>query len=290
VSRHRQGPAEDQLRQQLANTHFAEHAQDWEDIYSKQDVHSVIHQHRLTTALGWIEQLSPARRRVLEIGCGAGLLTVALAQRGALVTATDVVAPMIGLTRDRARDSGVADQVATTMADAHALPFRDAEFDLAVALGVMPWVTSPAAVVAEVVRVLKPGGCVVVNGGNRVRLNFVLDPRLSPYLAAPRRATKTALGWAGIHLRAPEGPYANLHTPGEFDDLLRSAGLEKVTSASIGFGPFVFWRRQFLPDRLAVSLHWRLQRLADQGWPPLRSSGAQYLVLARKPAVAPTGV
>src|SRR2546423_1785227 len=55
----------------------------WRDIYGLQDVFAVIHQERHAAVLSLVDQLSlPRRSDVLEIGCGAGLTTVALAERG----------------------------------------------------------------------------------------------------------------------------------------------------------------------------------------------------------------
>jgi hypothetical protein len=50
----------------------------------------------------------------------------------------------------------------------------------------------------------------------------------------------------------------------------------------LGFGPFSFLGRTLLPDPLGIRLHHRLQALADRGVAGLRSTGSQYVVLARK--------
>jgi hypothetical protein len=49
----------------------------------------------------------------------------------------------------------------------------------------------------------------------------------------------------------------------------------------LGFGPFTFMGRHVCPESVGVPLHLRLQRRADRGWPVLRSTGSQQLVLAR---------
>jgi hypothetical protein len=64
--------------------------------------------------------------------------------------------------------------------------------------------------------------------------------------------------------------------------MLAEAGLEKVESRTVGFGPLSFLGLKLLPDSLSVSLHGRLQRLADRGVPGLRSGGMNYVVIARK--------
>lgn len=52
--------------------------------------------------------------------------------------------------------------------------------------------------------------------------------------------------------------------------------------ATIGFGPFTFWRRPVLSEPEGMRLHRSLQGAADRRVPLVRSTGAQYLVLAHK--------
>jgi hypothetical protein len=66
--------------------------------------------------------------------------------------------------------------------------------------------------------------------------------------------------------------------------MLAAAGLVKVDGRSVGFGPFSLLQRPVLPAGPAVSVHERLQRLADAGVPGLRGTGAHYVVVARSPA------
>jgi ubiquinone/menaquinone biosynthesis C-methylase UbiE len=98
-------------------------------------------------------------RRVLDVGCGNGAVTRDLA----LLTEGDVVA--------LDRDADMVSAAKATLAnlpnatvrdgDAHALPFRDGEFDLAVCHLLLMWVEDPVRVVAEMARVVRPGGTVL---------------------------------------------------------------------------------------------------------------------------------
>jgi hypothetical protein len=72
-----------------------------------------------------------------------------------------------------------------------------------------------------------------------------------------------------------------MHSPAEFDRLLAGVGLEPLRGRTLGFGPFTLMRRPVLHGRPAVTVHRRLQALADRGLPGLRSTGSQYMVLAR---------
>src|SRR5690242_17541619 len=62
----------------------------WHDIYKKRDVYSVCYQDRMAAVLSLVDSLAlPKGAKVLEVGCGAGLLSIELARRGFEVTAVD---------------------------------------------------------------------------------------------------------------------------------------------------------------------------------------------------------
>lgn len=96
--------------------------------------------------------------RVLDVGCGSGSVTAELTQATAgRVVAVDADATMVARTRARLGDGAVA------QADGRALPFPDASFDIAVCNLVLLWSPDPARVVAEMARVVRPGGVVLAS-------------------------------------------------------------------------------------------------------------------------------
>jgi ubiquinone/menaquinone biosynthesis C-methylase UbiE len=273
--------------QQQVDAHFDAKTSLWKEIYAQNDVYAVIHQHRQALALALIDGLHlPAGARALEVGCGAGLMTVALAQRGFQIEATDSSPAMVEATREGVDAANLSSRVTATHADAHSLSFGEGEFRLVVSLGVVPWLHSPGTALAEMARVLEPGGHLIVNADNRRRLNHLLDPVTSPVLSPVRKAVEWVLERVGLRPRPPNAPLVTMHTTEEFDRLISSLGLEKVSGTAFGFGPFMLARRKLLPDRVGVFVHRKLQQGSDRGLAGLRSTGSQYLVLARKPADA----
>ena len=97
--------------------------------------------------------------RVLDAACGPGLYTAELVQRGAVVTAFDASEEMIALARRRVPEK-------TRILRAvlgETLPFDDAEFDLAVCALAIHYASDRAVVFRELLRVLRPGGALVVS-------------------------------------------------------------------------------------------------------------------------------
>jgi len=278
------GSVDEAQSQSRINEHFEAASASWDEIYRRSDVYAVIHQERRMRVLEWVDSLGLGPgTRVLEVGCGAGLTSITLAERGFEVDATDTVLPMLERTRKKATAAGVAERLHTRTADVHALDFEDETFDVGLALGVIPWLYSPPTALSELARVLKPGGYLIVNADNRLRLSYLMDPRRNPWLTRARKPARQLLTDLGlVHADRDSGPPSVTHLTGDFDLLLDSVGLERVTATTLGFGPFTFWNREVLPSRLAVGFHRWLQRHADRGVSGLRSSGSQYLVLARK--------
>src|SRR5262245_9530381 len=96
-------------------------------------------------------------RRILEIGCGTGVVTVLLANSGAHVTAVDVSASALRVTRERAVHFGVADRVVTIQCPAELLELPAQSFDLFFAKSVVHHLMIDQ-VMPRVYRVLVPGG------------------------------------------------------------------------------------------------------------------------------------
>jgi ubiquinone/menaquinone biosynthesis C-methylase UbiE len=260
--------------------HFSAQADFWDSAYQEQHVLGAIYQARLNHALAWIDAMGlPGGARVLDVGSGTGVASVALAHRGFMVDALDAAPAMLDHARANAIRAGVADRVTVSPGDVHDLPFDDATFSLILALGVIPWLASPPLALRELMRVLLPGGYLIVSTGNRNRLTFRVDPLHNQDIEILKRPMRRALARWGVK---PDLARPALHSPRESLRLVADAGLLNLATASLGFGPFTFFGRTLFPERLGTRVHQRLQTLADQNTLGLSNAGTEYLVLAQK--------
>jgi 2-polyprenyl-6-hydroxyphenyl methylase/3-demethylubiquinone-9 3-methyltransferase len=108
--------------------------------------------------------------RVLDVGCGAGFLSNALALRGHAVTGVDASAKSLE-TAARHDSTG---RVRYGVGDARRLPFPAESFDVACAMDFLEHVDEPETVVAEVSRVLAPGGLFFFHTFNRNWLSWLI--------------------------------------------------------------------------------------------------------------------
>ena len=130
--------------------------------------------HRLWKAFAVSIARVRSGERVLDVASGSGDLARAFAQRGAQVVMSDINGPMLSRGRDRLLDAGRA--TPAVQCDAERLPFGSASFDcVSVGFGLRN-MTHKDAALAEMARVLKPGGRLLV-----LEFSRVWKPLQKPY-------------------------------------------------------------------------------------------------------------
>ncbi len=163
--------------------------------------------------------LDPAGLRVLDIGCGGGLLAERFSRLGAHVTGVDPSGPSLASAREHAAQEGLAIEYQEAVAEE--LPFEDASFDLVYCCDTLEHVTSTDQSVAEAVRVLKPGGHYFYDTINRTFLSKLSMIKMAQDWKATRFAPKNLHDWNSFI------------KPEELYSLFRKHGLENQDT--VGF-------------------------------------------------------
>ena len=161
--------------------------------------------------------------RVLDVGCGGGLLCEALVRSGAAVTGIDLAEGMIEVAKLHAAEQSLA--IDYRLADAESLAAREAgTFDVVTCMEMLEHVPEPAATVATLARLVRPGGGVFISTINRNLKSFLLAIVGAEYVMKliPR----------GTH------EYDRLIQPAELASWGRSAGLSLREVAGLDFNPF----------------------------------------------------
>lgn len=107
--------------------------------------------------------------RMLDVACGAGQLSIPASRAGAEVVGVDIAANLVEQARERAREEGL--NARFDEGDAEALPCQDVSFDVVTSLFGAMFAPQPDRVAAELVRVCRPGGRVVM--GNWTPEGFI---------------------------------------------------------------------------------------------------------------------
>lgn len=188
--------------------------------------------------------------RVLDVATGTGAVALLLAgERGCRVTAVDQSDAMLAAARRRLDAAGVSDRVDLVRAEAESLPFGDGVFDGLTVTYLLRYVDDPGAVLAELARVVRPGG-------RLASLDFGVPP-WPPARAAWRLYTGAVLPAGGLLVGGPPwwraGRFLHRSIPDLYRrhplpallDLYRAAGLRdvRVRRLSLGGGIVVWGER-----------------------------------------------
>jgi 2-polyprenyl-6-hydroxyphenyl methylase/3-demethylubiquinone-9 3-methyltransferase len=186
-------------------------------------------------------------KRVVDVGCGGGILSEAMAQRGARVLGIDLAEGPLEAARLHALESGVG--VDYRLSSAEALAETDASgFDVVTCMEMLEHVPDPRATLAACAQLVRPGGHVFLSTLNR-------NPRA--YLLA-------VLGAEYVLGLLPRGThdYARFIRPSELTRWLRSVGLEPLALSGLRYNPFS--HQASLSSDLGVNYLAHARRPADE--------------------------
>lgn len=174
--------------------------------------------------LEWINALAPVSgKRVVDVGCGGGILAEAIAKKGATVTGIDLSEKALKVADLHSLESGVT--VRYELISAEDLAAREAgQYDVVTCMEMLEHVPDPSAVVKACATLVKPGGQVFFSTLNR-------NPK--SYLFA-------IIGAEYVLRLLPRGThdYGKFITPAELSQYSRNAGLQVEAVKGMTYNPF----------------------------------------------------
>jgi 2-polyprenyl-6-hydroxyphenyl methylase/3-demethylubiquinone-9 3-methyltransferase len=174
--------------------------------------------------LAWIDRHAELKgKRVIDIGCGGGLLSEGMAALGAQVTGIDLSEKALGIARLHLYESGYVVDYRLISAEAMAAE-TPGGFDVVTCLEMLEHVPDPASTVAACASLVKPGGQVFLSTLNRNAKAYLVAVLGAEYLLnlLPR----------GTH------DYTRFLKPAELARLCRDAGLEVLEITGLRYNPF----------------------------------------------------
>lgn len=174
--------------------------------------------------LDWIDSISPLNgAKVLDVGCGGGILTDAMARRGANALGIDLAEKSLRVAQLHALEAETP-HVAYRSISAEALSEETpGAYDVVTCMEMLEHVPDPASVVDACARLVRPGGWVFFSTINRNAKSFLMAIVGAEYIAnmVPR----------GTH------EYARLLRPSELASFCRNSGLDLARSSGLEFHP-----------------------------------------------------
>jgi len=212
---------------------FGELAQQWWDPQAEfRSLHDIN-----PLRLQWIDdQATLSGKRVIDVGCGGGLLCEAMAHKGARVTGIDLAAPVLAAARLHCAQSAL--DIDYELVAAEELALREpAGFDVVTCMEMIEHVPDPASVIRACANLVKPGGHVVFSTINRNPKSYLFAVIGAEYLLSllPR----------GTH------DYARFVTPSELAHHARLAGLRMTSFVGLHYNPIS--RRYWLAPNTDVN-------------------------------------
>jgi 2-polyprenyl-6-hydroxyphenyl methylase/3-demethylubiquinone-9 3-methyltransferase len=162
-------------------------------------------------------------KRVVDVGCGGGLLTEALAEAGAEALGIDLSVELIDVADLHGLESGISAQYQVISAEALAGQMP-AEFDHVTCMEMLEHVPDPQSIIHACATLVKPGGMVFFSTLNRVPKAYLLSIVAAEYLLK----------------MLPKGThdYKTFIKPAELSQMARNAGLELQGMIGIQYQPF----------------------------------------------------
>jgi ubiquinone/menaquinone biosynthesis C-methylase UbiE len=259
-------------------------ARDYESRHYGEAVRSfmTVRQERV---LEFVDSLGlPPGARVLDAGCGPGYLLDALARRGFRVCGLDAADGMLHCARTRLGGAAAG----FSQGSIEHLPFADGVFDLVCSTGVIEYLERDTVALAEMTRVLRSGGHLIVPVTNRWSpinwFDFLIESlkRRETF----RRSFNAVWTRFGRQPVLPRHFKVRQHGPAEFRASLHQAGIRLVDDVYFHFLPWPHPLDQFFPRATAV-IGSKMERLGKSWLGPMAEG---YLVRAVKQDVAPATV
>ncbi|MBZ0320143.1 MAG: class I SAM-dependent methyltransferase [Anaerolineae bacterium] len=226
--------------------YFNQRSDFWHDIYERPQTftgYSVLKQHH--TVMQVVQQTQTPGNAILDVGCGAGITVLELAERGYQASGIDFAPNMIERAKQDAEAKGVVCDF--QVASAENLPYPTQHFDMVIALGLVGNLHDDTACLGEIRRVLKPSGMVLLTMPNVLALDrWISVPRSLPIIFGHRfRSQFRRIGNLERRLRgiAPKDAadlrFGKSTIPYFYRRHLTQAGFQEVGYSSITFGPFL---------------------------------------------------
>lgn len=247
---------------------FSHDAQTWSRMY--ENANSVFEdtmRMRRDLVVEYISERFEKNVKILDVGCGTGVLMEKLLDRGMNVVGVDLSRDMLMLAGKRI-GKYVESNSLLMQSDCEFLPFEDSEFDLIVCLGVISFLKDEGNVLAEFKRILKKDGMLILSVRNKFTLSLFADQislgkiiyaKLSLYIK--KRLFSKKRNGEKKNVYVDEVSIPRLFNLFQLKKRFNESGFRVTEVKRIGYGPFKLNGKNLFPESFSIRLSRYLNRI-----------------------------
>jgi 2-polyprenyl-3-methyl-5-hydroxy-6-metoxy-1,4-benzoquinol methylase len=263
-------------QKKVIESFFNRTSERWDNLYSGE---AFINQHmreRKKTVLDLVEEYSNGRKlKILDLGCGSGILTKELINKGHTVAGADIAEDMIAILNNSLNYDGGKKYMGSAICDAEALSFVKETFDVVLCVGLLQYQLRDDKILGEIARALSKDGICIATFPNLLRINYLFDPfyyfkfiyRLAKKGFYKLKRFKSNSKAETVRLTGTfqnSYPYDKKYYFSSIKKILSENKFDMTKVVSFGYGPFTVFDKQIFSDKLSFSISMAIDRLASE--------------------------
>ena len=215
--------------------HFNRNALCWNDLYQKcAIVNDIVLDNRKNICVSFLQKYLKSDSKILDAGCGAGLVALEVVQKGFFIHGIDISLPMIKYCEQNFLKSGIpSSKYLFTLGNIIDIDFPKGTFDGIIALGFLEYQENESQVLEYFHKILRPGGKLIISGPIKIKISnfFGLAILLRKiYSAIKLKVNKDYSGYKPVSI--------NKYSLSRFKKLLKYTGFTLIDYKRHGYSNF----------------------------------------------------
>ena len=252
------------IQKKIIRSFFNRTCERWDNLY---DGTTFINEHmrdRKRIVLESVEEYAKGRKlKILDLGCGSGILTMELLKKGHTVVGADIAGDLISKLNSTLKTHTGIDYLGSVTCDVGATSFAGESFDVILCIGVLQYQLDDNSVLKEITRTMNRDGICIITFPNLFKLDFLFDPAY--YFKFVFRLIKRFFVFKKTRLSGRfqhNYPYDKKYYLGSIRKMISENALCLIKTAGFGYGPFTFFNRSIFSNRLSIKISDAIDRLA----------------------------
>ncbi|MDD2318988.1 MAG: class I SAM-dependent methyltransferase [Geobacteraceae bacterium] len=272
------------------SNHFSNTIEYWHNLYEDSTYLSQHMANRKKIVLDLVRKYAAGNTlKILDMGCGTGILTRSLLDENHYVASLDCSKQMLEKLEESLKDSNCKTFLGTVLGNVADTSFSAEYFDAIICIGVFQYQLHDDDLLREISRILRKGGFGVFTLPNLLRLNYLLDPfyYFRFFIRTIKRTLPKAMGKDIGTPNALSGevsetlPYDKKYFMWQLNKSIEMHGLRIKKIVGFGYGPFTFWSKQIVSDKKSVAISNALDR-ATKRWSFMKYFSNRWVFVVEK--------